>query len=372
LNKCNPELVSSGGIFDLPAKQEEVLVLEKQSTEPNFWDNNDTAQATLRRIRILQQWIDSWNEVNQGCIDLDEMYALAKEEKDEDLQKSILDDAALLEEKLQALELRKMLNGEYDSKQAILTINSGAGGTESQDWAEMLFRMYQRFFDAEQMDAKVLDVLEGEEAGIKSATFEVRSEYSFGYLRSEIGVHRLVRISPFDSNARRHTSFAAVYVYPVLDDVEVDFSETDLRVDTFRASGAGGQHINKTDSAVRITHVPTGLVASCQTERSQLQNRETALKILKAMVAQKMIEEEEERRSEKMAKKQKIEWGSQIRNYVLHPYNLVKDLRTNVETSDTAGVLNGDIKPFIQAYLLSGQEQPELSGQAGQQTAASG
>jgi peptide chain release factor 2 len=350
---CVSALINYGGIFDLAAKSEEVKVLEKQSGEPAFWDDNERAQNTLKQIRILNGWIDSWNELSQACNDLSDMYLLAKEEGDEDLLNETESDIEKLKLRLADLELKKMLNGEYDARPAIMSINSGAGGTESQDWAQMLYRMYARFFEKESIAYKTLDVQDGDEAGIKSATFELSSDYAYGFLRSEIGVHRLVRISPFDSNARRHTSFAAVYLYPVLDDVDIEMDEGDLRIDTYRASGAGGQHINKTDSAVRITHQPTGLVASCQNERSQLQNKETAMRILKAMVAEHYRAEEEAKRNEKMAKKEKIEWGSQIRNYVLHPYNLVKDVRTGVETSDTSGVLDGNIKPYIEAYLLS-------------------
>lgn len=285
------------------------------------------------------------------------MYEMAKEESDDELKGSLLVELAETESNLKALELKKMLDGEDDSLTAIVTINPGSGGTESCDWANMLFRMYTRYFEKQKWPFKILDVQDGDEAGIKSATMEVNQEFAFGYLRSEIGVHRLVRISPFDSSARRHTSFAGVYVYPVMEDIEIEIDAKDIKVDTYRASGAGGQHINKTDSAVRMTHTPTGCVSTCQNERSQIKNRDTALKILKSMVYQKLREEEEAKRNEKLAEKRKIEWGSQIRNYVLHPYNLVKDLRTNEETSDASGVLDGDIQRFIEAFLLSTGEE---------------
>ncbi len=285
------------------------------------------------------------------------MYEMAKEESDDELKESLLVELAETESNLKALELKKMLDGEDDSLTAIVTINPGSGGTESCDWANMLFRMYTRYFEKQKWPFKILDVQDGDEAGIKSATMEVNQEFAFGYLRSEIGVHRLVRISPFDSSARRHTSFAGVYVYPVMEDIEIEIDAKDIKVDTYRASGAGGQHINKTDSAVRMTHTPTGCVSTCQNERSQIKNRDTALKILKSMVYQKLREEEEAKRNEKLAEKRKIEWGSQIRNYVLHPYNLVKDLRTNEETSDASGVLDGDIQRFIEAFLLSTGEE---------------
>jgi peptide chain release factor 2 len=288
-----------------------------------------------------------------SCNELSEMIDLAREEGDEELIESLKLEVRALGLRISDMELKKMLNGPNDPLPAIMSIHPGSGGTESQDWAEMLYRMYIRFFEKEKFNYKVIDYQEGEEAGLKSVTIEINSEFAYGFLRSESGVHRLVRISPFDSNSRRHTSFSAVFLYPVMEDIEVEILDNDLRIDTYRASGAGGQHINKTDSAVRITHLPTKLVASCQSERSQLQNKETALKVLRTMVAQKYREEEEAKRSSQLADKQKIEWGSQIRNYVLHPYNLVKDLRTSLETTDTSSVLDGDIKPFIEAYLLS-------------------
>ncbi len=283
---------------------------------------------------------------------------MAKSENSQELFDSIEADFKETETKVSEMEVRKMLDGPDDACPALLSIHPGAGGTESQDWALMLYRMYLRFLERENMDFRVIEVQDGEEAGIKSATIEVNSEYAYGFLRSEIGVHRLVRISPFDANARRHTSFTAVYLYPVHDDIEFDLNMADVRVDTYRSSGAGGQYINKTDSAVRMTHIPTGIVASCQTERSQIQNRETAYKTLKTMVAEHYRLEEEAKRDARMADKKKVEWGSQIRSYVLQPYQMVKDLRTGVETSDTTGVLDGKIKPFIDAYLLSTTDLP--------------
>ena len=284
------------------------------------------------------------------------MFELGQEEDDDEIKNSVLVELPDFEKKVKAMEVKKMLDGPDDERSAIVTLHPGSGGTESQDWALMLYRMYTRFFEKKEWDFKIIDIQDGEEAGIKSATIEITTPYSFGYLRSEIGVHRLVRISPFDSNARRHTSFAACYVYPVVEDVEVDIEEKDIKVDTYRASGAGGQHINKTDSAVRMTHIPTGIVVTCQNERSQIKNRASALKVLKSAVYQKVREEEEAKRTEGLAAKNKIEWGSQIRNYVLHPYSLVKDVRTSHETSDTSGVLDGDIEQFIENYLLSSEE----------------
>ena len=254
---------------------------------------------------------------------------------------------------LTAFEFKKMMNGDDDTCNALLDINSGAGGTEAQDWAMMLFRMYNRYLERNNFSFEVLDMIPGDEAGIKIATIEVKGDYAFGYLNAENGVHRLVRISPFDSASRRHTSFGSVYVLPVVEDnVDIDLSDSDIRVDTYRASGAGGQHVNKTDSAIRMTHLPTNIVAQCQSERSQIKNRETCIKILKARVYQHLKEEEAKKRDEKSAEKKKIEWGSQIRSYVLHPYNMVKDHRTDYETSNTGAVLDGDIHDFITAYLI--------------------
>ncbi len=350
-------MISSGGIFDLEAKKEELSVLERESGDPDLWNNQEKAQGLLKKINALRGILENWDSVSASCDDLSELYEMAKLEDSQDLFNSIEEDFKTLEKRVSEMELRKMLDGPDDACEALLTIHPGAGGTESQDWALMLYRMYVRFLERENMDFRVVEVQDGDEAGIKSATIEVKSEYAYGLLRSEIGVHRLVRISPFDSNARRHTSFTAVYLYPVHDEVDFEINMADVRVDTYRSSGAGGQYINKTDSAVRMTHLPTGIVASCQTERSQIQNRETAFKMLKTMVAEHYRREEEAKRADRMASKQKVEWGSQIRSYVLHPYQLVKDLRTNEETSDTGGVLDGKLKPFINAYLLSTGEE---------------
>jgi len=261
--------------------------------------------------------------------------------------------AEVLEKRLSDLELKKMLGGEDDGRTAIVSIHPGAGGTESQDWARMMLRMYMNWFHKKGFKVEVLDEQPAEDAGIKGAILEVSGEYAYGYLKSENGVHRLVRISPFDANARRHTSFVAVNVYPEVEDVELDLNEDDIKVDTFRAGGSGGQHINKTDSAVRMTHIPTGIVVACQGERSQHKNRASAMKLLKARVYQKQKDDEEAKQKAKLSSKLKIEWGSQIRNYVLQPYQLVKDVRTDYETSDAQGVLDGDLDGFVNAYLLA-------------------
>ncbi len=351
------ESTGSGGIFDLGSKEVELSVLEKQSGDPELWNDQEKAQALLKKITSLKKLIASWNEASAACDDLSELYEMAKSEPDsQELFDSVEKDYGDLVKRVDEMEFRRMLSGPDDACPALLSIHPGAGGTEAHDWAEMLFRMYKRFLEREGMDFKIIDVQEGEEAGINSATIEIKDEYAYGLLRSEIGVHRLVRISPFDANARRHTSFCAVFLYPEHEDVEFEINPADIRVDVYRSSGAGGQYINKTDSAVRMTHIPTGIVASCQTERSQIQNRATALKMLTTMVAEHYRQEEEAKRDARLAEKKKVEWGSQIRSYVLQPYQLVKDLRTNEETSDTTGVLDGKIKPFINAYLLSASQ----------------
>ena len=278
---------------------------------------------------------------------------MANEENDEATLQDIQEQMADLQELFDDLELRRMLGGEDDNKNALLTIHPGAGGTESQDWAEMLFRMYMRYAEQRGYKAIVMDYADGDEAGIKSATIEITGDYAYGYLKAEAGVHRLVRISPFDSNKRRHTSFASVFVYPEIDDsIEIDINPSDLRIDTYRASGAGGQHVNKTSSAVRITHMPSGIVVQCQNERSQHQNKANAMKMLAAKLYQKEKEEENKKIEAMESQKKEIAWGSQIRSYVFHPYNMVKDHRTNVETGNVQSVMDGNLDAFIKQYLL--------------------
>ena len=345
------------GYLDLDAKAREREELEALSSQPGFWDKADAAQATLKKMAALKGWIDQWQSLDTKLRDLVELRELAQAEGDEALLASLEKDGDALEKDLRGFELKKMLDGEDDFRDAILSVTPGAGGTEAQDWALMLMRQYSRWIERHGFQGSVLDLQDGEEAGIKGVTFEVKGEYAYGFLRAEIGVHRLVRISPFDANARRHTSFASVYAYPVVEDAEIpELKMEDMRVDTYRAQGAGGQHVNKTESAVRMTHLVTVIVVSCQTERSQVQNRENCLKMMRAKLYQHYRDEEAKKRDDKKAKKLKIEWGSQIRSYVLDDRR-VKDLRTGVETSDTDRVLDGDIDEFINAYLLMEAEK---------------
>lgn len=298
--------------------------------------------------KVIEEWMSAW----QKSEDLLVLFEMAKEEKDESVFLEATEDLKTLYQQVEKMEMQKLLSGPTDANSAFISINSGAGGTEACDWADALFRMYSRYADDNGYSTEVLEMTEGEGAGIKSVTFSVTGPYAFGYLKSESGVHRLVRISPFDSNARRHTSFASVFVTPEIDDeIEIEINDADLRVDTYRASGAGGQHVNRTDSAVRITHIPTGVVVQCQKERSQHGNRDRAMKMLRAALYDLEMKKKQAEIDQQNAQKKTNEWGSQIRSYVLHPYKLVKDHRTDFETSQAEKVLNGDIQDFIDAYL---------------------
>ncbi|MFQ6007597.1 MAG: peptide chain release factor 2 [Candidatus Zixiibacteriota bacterium] len=362
LLELKQQLDKLGGIFDLENRLKKVGELELVSSKPGFWDDPQAAQTILQEISIHKKWIESHRKLTADLNDIDELLGLT--EADENSEDSRELEVALkeLEQELERFEVSALLSGPDDHRNAILTIHPGAGGTESQDWAEMLFRMYNRWAERKDFRAELMDYQVGEEAGLKSATLEIKGEYAYGFLKAESGVHRLVRISPFDANARRHTSFASVHVYPVVEDKsDIEIKEDDIRIDTFRSSGAGGQHVNKTSSAVRITHIPTGIVVSCQSERSQHRNKEAAFTVLKARLYQ-LKKEEEAKKMEKFEKtKKKIEWGSQIRSYVFHPYNMVKDHRTSVETADVQAVMDGDIDRFIEAYLADPNLNDNLS-----------
>ncbi|MBI5749814.1 MAG: peptide chain release factor 2 [Nitrospinae bacterium] len=329
--------------------------LDKEIEKPNFWGDNERAQKILKEKSLFQKPLERWNSLDKALKDSSELITLLQSEEDSSLLSEIQSELNRIEKELGEFELQAMLSGENDKANAILSIHPGAGGTESQDWAEILLRMYLRWVERRGYKAEINDYQPGEGAGIKSVTVTVSGEYAYGYLRAENGVHRLVRISPFDANKRRHTSFASVFVFPELeDDIKVDIREDDLRIDTYRSSGAGGQHVNKTDSAVRITHIPTNIVVQCQNDRSQHKNKSSAMKILRSRLYELEHEKQKEKMEEIQGEKKEIGWGNQIRSYVLHPYRLVKDLRTKVEVGNADAVLDGEIDSFIEAFLLKG------------------
>jgi peptide chain release factor 2 len=346
-------LTSSGGIFDLPGKEARLEKLDVEMASPSFWDDNRRAQDLIRERADLARTIARVNELAREASDLAVLLELAQEAGDDgSLDAEIAEGAGRLRRDLDEYELKVMLSGSHDVKPAILSIHPGAGGTESQDWAQMLMRMYLRWCERAGFKAEVVDLLPGEEAGIKSATIEVNGEYAYGYLRGEAGVHRLIRISPFDASSRRQTSFASVSVVPEVDDVEVQIREDDLRIDVFRSSGPGGQGVNTADSAVRITHLPTNLVVSCQNERSQLRNRDTAMRILKARLFEIAEKKQRDELSQLTGQKKEIAFGSQIRTYTFHPEQRIKDHRTGMEIGNVEAVMDGEIEAFIKAYLL--------------------
>ena len=338
--------------FDVPSLEVSIKELEDAVNKPNFWDDRENSTNIITKLKRMQSKLEMFSKLKDEINNLEELSELILEEFDETLAKDVIENTSKLEDTINKLELETLLSGKYDKNNSIVTLHPGAGGTESQDWADMLYRMYSKWATSNGFEIKELDYLEGDGAGIKSVTFLVIGENSYGYLKAEMGVHRLVRISPFDSGGRRHTSFASVEVLPEIeDDADLEINSDDLRIDTYRASGAGGQHVNKTDSAVRITHIPTGIVVACQSERSQTQNKETAMKMLKS----KLIEQKEKENLEKIEDlkgvQREIAWGSQIRSYVFCPYTMVKDHRTNYEVGNVEAVMNGDLNGFIEAYL---------------------
>ncbi len=338
--------------FDLEGMNRQLNELHAEMGSPGFWDDVAHASKVNKQVSNLESKIAQHQALVRQHEDLSVMVELANEEEDESLVDEINAEVDELETKAKEMEINTLLSGEYDANNAILSLHAGAGGTEAQDWTRMLYRMFTRWAERHHFTVKVMDYLDGDEAGIKSVTFQVNGLNAYGYLKSEKGVHRLVRISPFDASARRHTSFASLEVLPELDeDIEVEINPEDLRIDTYRSSGAGGQHINKTDSAVRITHIPTGFVTSCQTERSQVQNRETAMRMLKSKLIELKEREAMEKLSDIKGELKKIEWGSQIRSYVFQPYTMVKDHRTLAETGNVSAVMDGDLDMFIYEYL---------------------
>ncbi len=339
-------------LFDIPRLENELAELEKETSNPDFWNNSENTQKVLAKIKKIKNKYTKYKELEKEINNLIELAEMVKLEYDEELAIDVTKNYKKQENNLEKLELETLFSGKYDSNNAIVTIHPGAGGTESQDWAEMLYRMYTRWATKNEYEVKELDYLEGEEAGLKSVTFEIIGENAYGYMKSEKGVHRLVRISPFDAGGRRHTSFASVEVLPeITDDIEININPDDLRVDTYRASGAGGQHINKTSSAVRITHIPTNTVVACQSERSQIQNRETAMRMLKSKLLDLKEQEQKEKIEDLKGEQKDIAWGSQIRSYVFCPYTMVKDHRTNYEVGNVAGVMDGDLDGFMESYL---------------------
>ena len=350
----------------MPAKQNELNELDRHSADPSLWEDPAAAQALLRRADELREEIGAWRGLEERARGLAELAELAEDDPagSASLTPDLERDLAALQQDWSRMEGQLLLSEPHDPSPAIVSVHAGAGGTESQDWAEMLLRMYLRWAERNRYKTEILDQTEGEEAGLKSVTFSVSGRWAYGRLKSERGVHRLVRISPFDSQKRRHTSFALVEVMPeVPEDTEVEIRDDDLRVDTYRSSGAGGQHVNKTDSAVRITHLPTGIVVTCQNERSQIQNRERAMAILRARLVERKMEEREAEMAQLRGVHVEAGWGNQIRSYVLQPYTMVKDLRTGVETSNPTAVLDGEIDEFIDGYLRS------KIGEAGQKAA---
>lgn len=339
-------------LFDIPNLEKRLNELEEQTTKTEFWENTENTTKVLSEIKKIKNKYSKYKELEKEIQNLLELSELVQLEYDQDISNDIIKNTRKEQKNLEKLELETLLSGKYDSNNSIVTIHPGAGGTESQDWAEMLYRMYTRWATKNEYEIKELDFLEGDEAGIKSVTFEIVGSNAYGYMKSEKGVHRLVRISPFDSGGRRHTSFASVEVLPeITEDIEININPDDLRIDTYRASGAGGQHINKTSSAIRITHIPTNIVVACQSERSQIQNKETAMKMLKSKLFDLKEQEHKDKIEDLKGEQRDIAWGSQIRSYVFCPYTMVKDHRTNFEVGNVQGVMDGDLDEFMESFL---------------------
>ncbi|MFB1098042.1 MULTISPECIES: peptide chain release factor 2 [Bacillaceae] len=354
LDRMEKQLTDFRGLFDLDQKKARIAELEDLMLEPSFWDDQQGAQKIINESNGLKESVEGYEKLVSQHEDLDVSFELVKEEDDEDLRNELEEEIVSMREAMDEFELLMLLSEPYDKNNAILELHPGAGGTESQDWASMLLRMYTRWAEKHNFKVETLDYLPGEEAGVKSVTLLIKGLNAYGYLKAEKGVHRLVRISPFDSSGRRHTSFVSCDVMPEFDDdIDVDIRTEDLKIDTYRSSGAGGQHVNTTDSAVRITHLPTNTVVTCQSERSQIKNREHAMKMLKAKLYQLEIEKQQQELNEIRGEQKEIGWGSQIRSYVFHPYSMVKDHRTNEESGNTQAVMDGQLDPFINAYLRS-------------------
>ncbi|MCA1322185.1 peptide chain release factor 2 [Bacillus tianshenii] len=354
LEKMAKRLVEFRGSLDLEVKERRIAELDNEMSNPEFWNDQNAAQVVINEANALKEPVSQFNELSENYENLQLTYDLLKEEPDAELQEELSSEVKTVTEDFNKFELQLLLSGEHDKNNAILELHPGAGGTESQDWGSLLLRMYTRWAERKGFKVETLDYLPGDEAGIKSVTLLIKGHNAYGYLKAEKGVHRLVRISPFDSSGRRHTSFVSCEVMPEFDDnIEIEIRTEDLKIDTYRASGAGGQHINTTDSAVRITHTPTNVVVTCQTERSQIKNRERAMKMLQAKLYQKKLDEQQAELDEIRGEQKDIGWGSQIRSYVFHPYSMVKDHRTNTEVGNTQAVMDGDLDPFIDAYLRS-------------------
>ncbi|MFC0525432.1 peptide chain release factor 2 [Pontibacillus salicampi] len=354
LDKMANQLADFRGSLDLDSKQARIQELEEEMSDPTFWDNQQEAQKVIGEVNGLKELVHTLERLLETHENLEVSHELVKEEQDEELHQELEEEVKQLKQDLDDFELQMLLSEPYDKNNAILELHPGAGGTESQDWASMLLRMYTRWAEWKGFKVETMDYLPGDEAGVKSVTLNIQGHNAYGYLKAEKGVHRLVRISPFDSSGRRHTSFASCEVMPEFnEEIEIEVRSEDLKIDTYRASGAGGQHVNTTDSAVRITHVPTKIVVTCQSERSQIKNREQAMKMLKAKLYQREIELQQQELDEIRGEQKEIGWGSQIRSYVFHPYSMVKDHRTNKEIGNVNGVMDGEIQPFIDAFLRS-------------------